>query len=299
MTCAFEYLIFAPGTWTRNNLLELVLGAGGLHGAVRHHLCEHPPPSDFSSKLGSGWEGYDRDRRRGPPTRSGEHNGVWERECEEDPGACDSMHAPCSRAAPRREGACMGRAVGLRNDRGRGTRGSVCRGLPRSGIPAGVHVPSPLPAERQADKTREAAACSTASPRTDLVAVDVDVASAPARGVRHGAGVAAEDAGDGAGVGGLLLVKAGELGAHAAESAARGATDTGTGLGEAFVQRGGARALRRLPPARRRPCVQRLAPCLHAAPLHTCTPRHARTPPKPTIFSVLRSVSKPRTGWCP
>jgi len=48
-------------------------------------------------------------------------------------------------------------------------------------------------------------------PPQDLVAVDVDVASAPARGVRHGAGVAAEDAGDGAGVGGLLLVKAGEL----------------------------------------------------------------------------------------
>jgi hypothetical protein len=47
--------------------------------------------------------------------------------------------------------------------------------------------------------------------KDDLVAVDVDVASAAARSVGHGAGVAAEDAGDGAGVGSLFFVKSGEL----------------------------------------------------------------------------------------
>ena len=211
MTCAFEYLIFAPGTWTRNNLLELVLGAGGLHGAVRHHLCEHPPPSDFSSKLGSGWEGYDRDRRRGPPTRSGEHNGVWERECEEDPGACDSMHAPCSRAAPRREGACMGRAVGLRNDRGQGNAWQRLPWSPAQRYPSRRARPLPPPGGTPGRQDTRSGSMQHSEPPQDLVAVDVDVASAPARGVRHGAGVAAEDAGDGAGVGGLLLVKAGEL----------------------------------------------------------------------------------------
>jgi hypothetical protein len=51
----------------------------------------------------------------------------------------------------------------------------------------------------------------TSATRTDLVAVDVDVASAAARSVGHGAGVAAEDAGDGAGVGSLFFVKSGEL----------------------------------------------------------------------------------------
>ena len=45
----------------------------------------------------------------------------------------------------------------------------------------------------------------------DLVAVDVDVASTAARSVGHGAGVATEDAGDGAGVRGLFFVKSGEL----------------------------------------------------------------------------------------
>ena len=47
--------------------------------------------------------------------------------------------------------------------------------------------------------------------KDDLVAVDVDVASAAARSVGRGAGVAAEDAGDGAGVGSLFFVKSGEL----------------------------------------------------------------------------------------
>ena len=47
--------------------------------------------------------------------------------------------------------------------------------------------------------------------RNDLEAVDVFVAGATARSVGHGTRVAAEDASHGAGVRGLLLVKAREL----------------------------------------------------------------------------------------
>ena len=105
----------------------------------------------------------------------------------------------------------MGRAVGLRNDRGQGNAWQRLPWSPAQRYPSRRARPLPPPGGTPGRQDTRSGSMQHSEPPQDLVAVDVDVASAPARGVRHGAGVAAEDAGDGAGVGGLLLVKAGEL----------------------------------------------------------------------------------------